>query len=230
MFSDLTFRRPLQSELSSNSAQLLKSSLVLFLCGVVMACGTTKNLADRRKVDLQDGFAAYEQGDYQQAFVLLEPLAEKGDAEAQTTLGNMYYLGLGVSEDETEAAQWFEKAAQQGDLEAHVMLGTLYVLGVGVPQDDSAAAQHFLIPAECGIGGAQFLLGTLYMYGQGVPENRVEAYKWLTLSADRGSEAAKNACALLSQQMTEKEITAASALVKDWVPRQPPDRQRSEKE
>lgn len=220
MVADSTFHAYFPKRFKFSVAQPMKVLGQLLLCAFLMACGTTKNLTDRRQIDLQDGFAAYEQGNYQQALLILQPLAEKGAAEAQTKLGNMYYLGLGVAENDQEAAKWFEKAAQQGDLEAHVMLGTLYLLGAGVPQDDSVAADHFRVPAEWGIGGAQFMLGTLYMYGRGVPENKVEAYKWLSLSAERGSPAAREACTLLSRQMTEKEIAAATALLKDWTPRQ----------
>lgn len=220
MVADSTFHTHLPKRFKFSAARPMKIFLQLLLCALLMACSTTKNLIDQRQIDLQDGFAAYEQGNYQQAILLLKPLAENGAAEAQTKLGSMYYLGFGVAEDDQEAAKWFKKAAQQGDLEAHVMLGTLYVLGAGVPQDDAAAADHFRVPAEWGIGGAQFILGILYMYGRGVPENKVEAYKWLSLSAERGSLAAREACNSLSRQMTEKEMAAATALIKGWTPRQ----------
>jgi len=220
MVADSTFHTPFPKRFKFSAARPIKIFLQLLLCAFLMACSTTKNLIDQRQIDLQDGFAAYEQGNYQQALLILKPLAENGAAEAQTKLGNMYYLGLGVAEDDQEAVKWFEQAAQQGDLEAHVMLGTLYVLGAGVPQDDAAAADHFRVPAEWGIGGAQFMLGTLYMYGRGVPENKVEAYKWLSLSAERGSLAAREACTSLSRQMTAKEMAAATALINDWTPRQ----------
>jgi len=44
-------------------------------------------------------------------------LAERGDAEAQDILGNMYYNGQGVPQDYKEAARWYRKAAEQGDAE-----------------------------------------------------------------------------------------------------------------
>ncbi len=44
----------------------------------------------------------------------LKALAEKGDARAQTKLGQMYAKGEGVLEDDVEAVKWFRKAALQG--------------------------------------------------------------------------------------------------------------------
>jgi TPR repeat protein len=41
-------------------------------------------------------------------------LAEKGNAEAQFKVGEMYETGFGVKEDKAEAANWITKAANQG--------------------------------------------------------------------------------------------------------------------
>ncbi len=43
---------------------------------------------------LEDANAAYNKGDYATALRLLRPLAEQGDAAAQTNLGFMYESGL----------------------------------------------------------------------------------------------------------------------------------------
>ena len=44
----------------------------------------------------EDGVAAYQRGDYATAMQLFRPLAEGGDARAQTTLGLLYYYGYGA--------------------------------------------------------------------------------------------------------------------------------------
>jgi len=54
----------------------------------------------------EDGIAAYERGDYATAFILMKPLAEKGDAKAQHNLGVMYDYGRGVPQDYTKALKW----------------------------------------------------------------------------------------------------------------------------
>ncbi len=43
-----------------------------------------------------EGLAAYERGDYATALREFRPLAEQGDATAQSVLGNIYGEGLGV--------------------------------------------------------------------------------------------------------------------------------------
>ncbi len=50
--------------------------------------------------------------------------AEKGDAKAQTLLGDiMYGNGEGVDKDYVEAVKWYRKAADQGHAGAQVNLG-----------------------------------------------------------------------------------------------------------
>jgi TPR repeat protein len=40
--------------------------------------------------------------------------AEQGDAKAQNNLGVCYRYGLGVEQDDTQAAHWIRKSAEQG--------------------------------------------------------------------------------------------------------------------
>ena len=68
-------------------------------------------------------------------------LAEKGDAGAQSYLGNMYYLG--VPKDYQEAAKWFKLAAEQGDASAQFNLGLMYDNVFGVPKDHVLAYKWF---------------------------------------------------------------------------------------
>ena len=55
------------------------------------------------------------------------------------SLGNLYYKGQGVPQDDAQAATWFRKAAEQGDAGAQYNLGGLYFWGRGVPQDYAEA-------------------------------------------------------------------------------------------
>ena len=58
--------------------------------------------------------AAYHSGDYEKALREFLPLAEQGHADAQTSLGIMYVLGIGVSEDYVKALMWFSLAKAEG--------------------------------------------------------------------------------------------------------------------
>ena len=88
--------------------------------------------------------------------------AEQGDAEAQVSLGTMYSQGIGMPEDDREAAKWYRKAAEQGMALAQASLGLMYAQGDGVPEDDREAAKWYRKAAEQGMAGAQSSLGFMY--------------------------------------------------------------------
>ena len=64
--------------------------------------------------DYQDGWDAYERQDYKTAYKLWLPLAEQGDADAQSNLGWMYENGQGVPQDYVLAHMWFSLSSSQG--------------------------------------------------------------------------------------------------------------------
>src|SRR5436305_2011415 len=81
-----------------------------------------------------EGHAAYRDGDFEKAQRLLQPLAEQGDAAAQTALGAMYYFGEGVPQDHAISARWTRVAAETSNLpELQRMVGFNYLLGRGEP-------------------------------------------------------------------------------------------------
>ena len=69
--------------------------------------------------------------------------AERGNAQAQFSLGGMYDKGQGVHQDYAEALRWFRKAAEQGDADAQNILGDMYLRGFGVRQDLALAQEWF---------------------------------------------------------------------------------------
>ncbi len=78
--------------------------------------------AHANKAEYDLGNYAFSVGDYEKAFKILKPLAEKGYAPAQYGVGFLYFSGFGVSEDKDEAKKWFEKAAAQGNGHAKYFL------------------------------------------------------------------------------------------------------------
>jgi TPR repeat protein len=88
---------------------------------------------------LAAGQAAYARADYVRAARLLRPLAERGNATAQTLLGFMYANGRGVPQAYDTATYWYRLAAERGDSAAQYHLGLMYDKGFGVPQDSIAA-------------------------------------------------------------------------------------------
>src|SRR5437868_2708449 len=84
---------------------------------------------------LRQGVSAFNRQDYGHASGIFIPLAERGEASAQTYLGFMFETGRGVPQNYTEAAMWYRRAAEQGDSLAQYSLGLLYDHGQGVPRD-----------------------------------------------------------------------------------------------
>ena len=65
--------------------------------------------------------------------------AEKGDARAQASLGQLYSLGIGVEKNFKEAVKWFQKAADQGNALGQYNIGWHHSLGQGVEKDNVTA-------------------------------------------------------------------------------------------
>jgi TPR repeat protein len=84
-------------------------------------------------------YVVYDRANYATALKIWLPLAEQGDPEAQTYVGEIYEKALGRSPDYAVAAKWYQRAAEQGYATAQVSLGQLYEHGLGVPKDMVAA-------------------------------------------------------------------------------------------
>ncbi len=86
-----------------------------FLALAVMAHAVPANAGP-----FEDGLAAYEREDYATALRYWRPLAEQGDALAQSNLGVMYEFGLSVPQDIMQAHMWFDLAVEHGDERAQI--------------------------------------------------------------------------------------------------------------
>ncbi len=80
-----------------------------------IAVGLVLVLATPTWADYQAGVDAYNGGDYDTALKEFRPLAERGKAVAQWSLGIMYERGRGVPQDYVQAYRWYTLAANQGD-------------------------------------------------------------------------------------------------------------------
>ena len=56
--------------------------------------------------EFEDAVAAVNRRDYETAYKMIVPLAEKGQAAAQLVLGMMYFKGTGVEKNIVEADKW----------------------------------------------------------------------------------------------------------------------------
>ena len=73
--------------------------------------------------------------DYTEAMAHFAKAAAGGNSRAEWELGEAYFQGIGVPQDDTKAAEWFKKAANAGDVDAQQALSELYLNGWGVRTD-----------------------------------------------------------------------------------------------
>jgi len=116
-----------------------------------------------------------------QYFHAIAEKAAQGDAEAQFSLGAMYFNGKEVAQNDIEAVKWFRKAAEQGHTSAQYVLGWMYYNSKRVTQNKIEAIKWFRKAAEQGNVNAQLYLGLMY-YDQ----NDIEAAKWFRKAAKQG--------------------------------------------
>ena len=93
---------------------------------------------------MKSAAGAYERKDFAAAIAVWRPLAEAGNAEAQTLLGAMYWSGEGVPRDHKEAAKWYLRAADKGYARAQNDIGFMYGFGEGTPPRDDVQAYKWL--------------------------------------------------------------------------------------
>jgi hypothetical protein len=170
---------------------------------------------------LEDASDAYREKAYAKAAELLRPLAEKGDAAAQFSLGTLYAEGKGVEQNDATAFLWFQRAANQGDAAAQYNVGASYAEGAGIGKSDVDAAKWFRRAADQGMAFAQLNLGLLYAAGNGVPQDNVESFKWLELAfagLPAGGPRMDVARAMtdVSAKMTRDELIEAKQRQRAW--------------
>ncbi len=113
-------------------------------------------------------------------------LAQSGDLDAQTLLGEMYLDGIGVSENYEKAFKWLSAAANKGDSQAAYLLGNMYENGLYVREDVAKAVEWYKKAAAGGDVMAQYNLAIIYKDGKGnVSKNMQEAFKWLKMVEKR---------------------------------------------
>lgn len=160
---------------------------------------------------------AFSNRDYAGALELFLPLAEAGNADAQTQLGLMYRTGLLGMPDYDQAALWLEAAVAQHHPEALFHLGLMYFQHELEPTSgrvtryalSEAAFIRFHEAASLGHADAQLYLGHMFAEGMGVDRDPIEAYKWYQLSAWQRNSLATSARDQLSGKLSVDQLNQA---------------------
>ena len=131
---------------NGKNSQFSRQDLEVVDCllpGQVRQLGNTSYVTQRRptKTTASDcrirggEYVSFDRADLKSALRVWMAAAEAGDAEAQTTVGEIYERGLGTEPNYEAAAIWYGKAAAQNYSRGLFNLGTLYEQGLGVAPD-----------------------------------------------------------------------------------------------
>lgn len=117
---------------------------------------------DAPNPQLVKGMQAMDAGDFATAIAAYEPLAERGNADAQFFLGQMYLYGIGVNAFYPTASKLIKQSAVQGLPGAQWLLGTMYASGKGVEPDADKSREWIGKAAQQGYKQALHDLAILY--------------------------------------------------------------------
>ena len=176
-----------------------------------------------RAAEFNKGLCLLEKKEYGEAYDAFVPIAEKGLADAQCLLGDMYAEGLGVSQDLEKAEHWYRMAANQFNGCGLISLGFMYYDGNVVPKDRSEAAKLWkraldISPVPRGwetwYANIEGRLGLMFLEGDGVRQNYDDALRYLTRAA--GADDAEAQSALGSMYAKGLGVTRDYVQAEHW--------------
>ena len=172
-----------------NTFKLLAIAATLFF-GAALGSVSAQTL----EADMRAAAGAYERKDMATAARIWKVWANKGDPEAETLLGAMYWSGDGVRRDHKEAARLYLLAANKGYARAQNDIGFMLAFGEGVPPRDDVEAYKWLTLAIT---------------------------RYTAKNQDRLDQAIKDK-ATLAKRMTPTQIGEAERRVRMWKPTKTP--------
>ena len=131
--------------------------------------------------------------DVLRAYDLYEEASKKGNAQAMSNLGYLYYKEAkirGSEEQFLEAADWFRFSIAQDDTlkDSYYYLACMHLNGDGVDQSYHLASKYFNKAAQNGHDIAFLKLGDLWYSGfdENKP-NKSTAYEWYRKGGEKGN-------------------------------------------
>ncbi len=121
-----------------------------------------------------------------EAITLLEAASGAGYDKATEALAEIYYVGIGVAEDEQKALPFIIKAAKAGLSASQRVLAHLYSEGKVVEKSPELALEWNEKAAENGDFRAMARTGWMYIRGEGADTDRVKGLGYLWIAAHAG--------------------------------------------
>jgi TPR repeat protein len=121
----------------------------------------------------------------------LNKSAGLGLGAAQSTLGMLYFTGIGVKKNSQMAIRWCSKGARLHSPLGMFYLGMAYSIGDGIDYNEDIAGRWLRAAADRDLPMAQLTLGMKYATGEGLTRNLEAAVGWLEKASSNGSSEAK---------------------------------------
>lgn len=198
------------------------------LPGIVTALVLTFSVAfaGPASADIDQGFAALQAGQFDEARAVFTAEAEEGNVIGEFMLGVMAEQGFGQAQDAAQAVSWYKSAADKGMASAAFNLSRFYMHGNGTAKDIGKAHDYLLQAAESGHGKAMHNLGQLYQEGALGNPDLAESLKWYSAAATHLSNADRAVAVTsiddLHKLMTADQIQDGDARYKAWIAEHPP--------
>lgn len=117
----------------------------LLLCGLLLLPFTPLKGAS-----FEEGVAAYDRGQYHDAYTIFYTLAELGHPDALNNLGTLYQTGKGVTKNYHYALKAYERAAHVGHINGAYNASNLTRLGIGTQKAMDRAYAWAILAARHG--------------------------------------------------------------------------------
>ena len=149
-----------------------------------------KDIADypdelRLKFQLARVFLADDMKD--EGLALMQRVADQEYPAAQYWMGLVYREGHLVWQDNTAAADWYERAVAGGNTHAMYNLAIMKRLGAGYPTDLEGSVELYKQAAGLGHVSAMANLRTMHLRGMGTPQDDDAAFAVMLSAASLGN-------------------------------------------
>ncbi len=138
-------------------------------------------------------------------------LAEKGNAEAEYKVGEMYETGFGVEKNMDKALSWITKSAAQGHETAKFKLLYWDVEKNSITKSNKPEVEALISKARAGNPQAQFYVGKMHAHGIGVKKNTNKAIEWLNKAALVGVLAAESELIVVRERKQRQALAQQKA-------------------
>jgi len=125
-------------------------------------------------------------GLYEEMYLYYQVAAEQGLSDANYELGECYYFGNGVEEDEPHAFEYYQIATVSGEVIKIGQHAGQFTNEFMKKDDPIKQAKWTMLAAKMGRRRSMLELGKLYQDGTGIKKDIKKAFSWIQKSADAG--------------------------------------------